>query len=53
MDNFIVFRPDIHRSIVLELAEDYYNWMACELKKNYDIDVHSVIGATLREYVEI
>lgn len=53
MENFIVFRPDIHRSIVLELAEDYYNWMACELKKNYDIDVHSVIGATLREYVEI
>jgi ribosomal protein S18 acetylase RimI-like enzyme len=52
MENFIVFRPNIDRSIVRDLAEDYYNWMACELKKHYGIDVHPVIGTTLREYVE-
>ena len=52
MEKFIIFRPDIHRSIVMDLAEDYYNWMACELKSNYDIDVDPVIGTTLRDHVE-
>jgi ribosomal protein S18 acetylase RimI-like enzyme len=52
MKNFIIFRPDIHRSIVMDLVEDYYNWMACELKSSYDIDVDPVIGTTLRDHVE-
>jgi len=52
MENFIVFRPDVHRSIVVDLSEEYFDWMACELKKNYDIDVYPIIGTALRDYVE-
>ena len=52
MEKFIVFRPDVHRSAVVDLAEDYFNWIGGELRKNYDIDMYSVISTTLRDYVE-
>jgi ribosomal protein S18 acetylase RimI-like enzyme len=52
MENFIVFRPDVHRSTVVDLSENYFNWMACELQKNYNIDVYPIIGVTLQDYVE-
>jgi ribosomal protein S18 acetylase RimI-like enzyme len=52
MENFIVFRPDVHRSTVVDLSQNYFDWMACELQKNYDIDVYPIIGVTLQDYVE-
>ena len=52
MGNFIIFDPNFHRPIIVDLFEEYFNWMACELQKNYDIDVRSMIGTTLRGYVE-
>ena len=52
MYNFIVYNRDLHRSVFLDLAEEYFNWMASELQKNYNIDVYSMLGITSREYVE-
>jgi ribosomal protein S18 acetylase RimI-like enzyme len=52
MENLIIFRPDVHKSLVTDLSQDYFAWMASELKKNYDIDVKSFIGTDLRHYVE-
>ena len=52
MEKFIVFRPNVHRSAVVDLSENYFNWIACELQKNYDIDMYSMISSTLRDYVE-
>jgi ribosomal protein S18 acetylase RimI-like enzyme len=52
MENFIVFDPNVHRSAFVDLSEEYFNWMASELRKNYDIDVYSIVGITLRDYVE-
>jgi ribosomal protein S18 acetylase RimI-like enzyme len=52
MENFIVFRPDVHRSTIVDLSENYFDWMASELQKNYDIDVYPIIGVTLQDYVE-
>jgi len=52
MGNFIVFNPNVHRSAFVDLSEEYFNWMAHELQKNYDIDVYSMIATPLRDYVE-
>jgi len=52
MENFIVFNQDVHRSSVVDLSESYFNWMACELLKNYCIDVYPIIGSTLQDYVQ-
>jgi len=52
MENFIVFDPNVHRSAFVDLSEEYFNWMASELRKNYDIDVYSIVETTLRDYVE-
>ena len=52
MGNFIPFDPNIHRSTLVNLSEEYFNWTASELQRNYDIDVYSMIGTTLRDFVE-
>jgi ribosomal protein S18 acetylase RimI-like enzyme len=52
MENFIVFRPNVHRLTVVDLSENYFSWIACELQKNYNIDMYSMISTSLRDYVE-
>lgn len=52
MEKFIVFDPNIHKSAFVDLSEDYFHWMASELRKKYDINVYPMIGTTLRDYVE-
>lgn len=52
MVSFIVFDPNVHRSTFVGLSEEYFNWMASELQKNYDIDLHSMVETTLRDYIE-
>ena len=52
MENFIVFDPNVHKSAFMDLAEEYFDWMASQLQKNYDIDVYSMLGTTSREDVE-
>ena len=36
----------------MKLCEEYFDWMASELQKNYGIDVDLTLGITLRDYVE-
>ena len=52
MGEFVIFDPSIHRATLIELCEEYFDWMASELQKDYDIDVSSILGITLRDYVE-
>ena len=52
MGEFVIFDPSAHRSAFIELCKEYFDWMASELQKNYDIDVSSLLGITLRGYVE-
>lgn len=52
MEKFIIFRPNVHRSAVVDLCEDYFDWIGSELQKDYGIDMYSMISTTLRDYVE-
>jgi len=52
MGNFITFDMNVHRSTFVDLCEEYFNWMASELQKNYDIDVFSTVEMTLQDYIE-
>lgn len=52
MEKFIIFDPNVHRAAFVDLSEEYFNWMANELQKNYDINVYSMVGTNLRDYVE-
>ena len=52
MGDFVIFDPSVHRATFMNLSEEYFDWMASELHKNYDIDVLSMLGITLRAYVE-
>jgi ribosomal protein S18 acetylase RimI-like enzyme len=52
LGEFVIFDPSAHRLAFLELCEEYFDWMAIELHKNYDIDVSSSLGISLRDYVE-
>ena len=35
----------------MELCEEYFDWMASELRNNYGIDVSQTLGISLRDYV--
>jgi hypothetical protein len=52
MGNFLAFDLNVHRTTFVGLCEEYFSWMASELQRNYNIDVPSMLGITLREYVE-
>jgi ribosomal protein S18 acetylase RimI-like enzyme len=52
LGEFVIFDPSTHRLAFLELSEEYFDWMASELHKNYDIDVPSLLGISLRDYIE-
>jgi len=52
MGDFVIFDPSVHRATFMSLSEEYFDWMANELHNNYDIDVSSTLGITLRDYVE-
>ena len=52
MVEFVVFNTSAHRLVFLELCEEYFDWMASELQKNYDIDISSSLGVSLRDFVE-
>ena len=52
MESFIVFEPGIHREIFRDLSEEYFEWMASELLKNYGIDAYSIVRMTSLDYVE-
>ena len=52
MGNLIVFDMNVHRATFVDLCKEYFNWMASELQKNYDIDVFSMLETTLQDYVE-
>lgn len=51
MVEFVIFDPSAHRENFTELCEEYFNWMASQLQKNYDIDVYLTLGITLQDYV--
>jgi GNAT superfamily N-acetyltransferase len=42
----------LHRSVFIDLQEEYINWIASELKINIDFDLFSMLEIPLREYVE-
>ena len=52
MSEFVILDLSVHRLAFLELCEEYFDWMASELQKNYDIDVSSLLGISLRDFVE-
>ena len=52
MGNFIVYNPNIHRATFIDLYKEYFNWMASQLQKNYEIDVSSELGVDLNDYIE-
>ena len=39
---FIPIDLNIHKPLLIELSEEYFSWIAYEMKKNYDLDIFNV-----------
>jgi GNAT superfamily N-acetyltransferase len=52
MIDFIPINLDDHRSILIELNDEYLTWIGNEIKKNYNIDLVSHLGMSIRNYAE-
>ena len=42
----------IHKSLLIDLIDEYLSWVTNEVKKHYDIDLISVIGQSIRDYAK-
>ena len=42
MVEFIPINLDIHKSLLVEMNEEYLSWIAREMKKKYDLDIFNV-----------
>ena len=43
----------VHKSILIDLNDEYLSWIANEVKKLYNIDLISLLGQPIRDYTKI
>lgn len=52
MIDFIPVDLNIHRSLLIELNDEYLSWIGDEIKKHYNLDLVSILGQKIRYYAE-
>jgi N-acetylglutamate synthase-like GNAT family acetyltransferase len=49
MIDFIPVDPNIHKPLLIDLNEEYFSWIASEIKKNYDLDIF-IVESKIQNY---
>lgn len=52
MIEYIPIDLNIHKSLLLDLNDEYLSWIADEVKKYYNIDLVSLLGTPIRDYAK-
>jgi len=52
MVEFIPINLDVHKSLLVDLNEEYLSWIASELKKHYDFDIFNLEGTIQNNKIE-
>jgi len=52
MVEFIPINLNIHRSLLVDLNEEYLSWVASEMKKHYNINIFNVEGTIQNNKIE-
>ena len=53
MIEYIPIDLRIHKSLLIDLNDEYLSWIAEEVMKHYKIDVVSLLGQPIRDYAKI
>jgi len=52
MVEFIPINLDFHKSVLVDLNEEYLSWIADEMKKHYDLDIFNMEGTIQNNEIE-
>jgi ribosomal protein S18 acetylase RimI-like enzyme len=52
MIKFIPVDLSIHKSVLLDLTDEYLSWIAEEIKNHYELDAISILRQPIRNYAE-
>ncbi|MFX0139224.1 MAG: GNAT family N-acetyltransferase [Candidatus Hodarchaeota archaeon] len=52
MIEYVPVDLNIHKSLLLDLNDEYLSWIGDEIKKHYNLDVFSILGQSIRDYAE-
>jgi ribosomal protein S18 acetylase RimI-like enzyme len=52
MVKFVPIDLNLHKSIILDLNHEYLTWIEENIKLNYNLDLVSILGQSIREYAE-
>lgn len=52
MVEFIPINLNVHKSLLVDLNEEYLSWIARELKKHYDVDIFNMEGTIQNNKIE-
>jgi ribosomal protein S18 acetylase RimI-like enzyme len=52
MVEFVPFNIQSHKSVLIQLNEEYLSWIADEMQKRYNINIVEVLGLTIPAYLE-
>ncbi|MFX0001129.1 MAG: GNAT family N-acetyltransferase [Candidatus Hodarchaeota archaeon] len=52
MIEYIPIDLSIHKSLLIDLNEEYLSWIGDEVKKHYKLDLISILGQSIRAYTE-
>jgi len=52
MAEFIPINVNLHKSHLINLTEEYFNWINEEVQQRYNIDTFSLIGESILEYTK-
>lgn len=53
MIEYIPIDLRVHKSLLIDLNDEYLSWIANEVMKHYKIDVVSLLGQPIRDYAKI
>ena len=52
MIEYIPVDLNIHKSLLIDLNDEYLSWIGDEIKKHYNLDTFSILGQSIRDYAE-
>jgi len=52
MIEYIHVDLSIHKSLLIDLNDEYLSWIGDEIKNHYNLDLISILGQTIRDYAE-
>ena len=52
MIDYIPVDLSTHKSLLIDLTDEYFSWIGDEIKKHYDLDAISILGQSVRDYAE-